>query len=56
MKKKLPKVVEKLVIVIDGKTHVVRSTSWSESVGEAITDGWLENKPSEILEYIKENF
>lgn len=54
-KKKLPVVTYETVITINGKEHVQSSTSYTESVGEAITEGWLENKASEIIEYINEN-
>lgn len=53
--KKLPVVVEKHIVIINGRTKVLKSCSWTESVGEAITDGWLGNTQSEILEYVKEN-
>jgi hypothetical protein len=48
-----PKVYEKHVIVIDGVEHLVKGMEWTESIGEAITDGWLENTPEEIIEHIK---
>ena len=54
MKNKTPTVYEKHAIVIDGVEHLVKGMEWTESVGEAIDEGWLENSPEEILSYIKE--
>lgn len=52
--KHTPQVYEKHVIIIDGVEHLVKGMEWTESIGEAINDGWLENSPEEIVEHIKE--
>jgi hypothetical protein len=49
---KTPTVYEKHVIVIDGVEHLVKGMEWTDSIREAISDGWLENSPEEIVEYI----
>lgn len=54
MKNKLPIVIEKHIISINGVEYLVKGMDWTESVGEAITDTWLKNDVEEILSYIKE--
>ena len=55
MKKKLPIVTYETVITINGKRHVQTSMSYTESVGEAIIEEWLENDVDEIIEYINQD-
>ena len=55
IKKKLPVVSYKTVITINGKDYVQTSMSYSESVGQAIGDGWLENSTEEIIEHINQD-
>ena len=52
IKKKLPVVSYKTVITINGKDYVQTSMSYSESVGQAIGDGWLKNTKQDIIDYI----
>lgn len=55
MKKKLPVVTYETVITINGKKYIQSSTSYTESVSEAIDEGWLENTADEIIEYINQD-
>ena len=52
---KLPTVVYKTVIVINGKEYVQSSMSYTESVGELITNGLLENEDEEIIAHINDD-
>lgn len=52
MKKKLPTVVYEIAVIINGKRHVQSTMSFTESVGEAIGEGWLENSKDEIIAHV----
>jgi len=53
--KKLPIVTYETVITINGKRFVQTSMSYTESVGEAILEGWLENDTDEIIAHVNQD-
>lgn len=41
-------------VVVDGKRTLVRSEDWSQSVTDAIADGWQPQSIHDIIDYVRD--
>ena len=52
---KISSVIEKHVVIINGKEHVLSSTSWTESVKDAKQHGVEFEDENDVIDWITQN-